>query len=179
MAPPLHPSLDPVVFLVGTWEGRGEGSYPTIEDFSYGERLTFGHAGKPFLTYVQHTWDPATGTPMHVETGYLRVVPTSPEPPPGAEGATEEGSEVVAATRVEMVVSQPTGIVEVHLGTVADGVVAMASSLVAVTPTAKEVTAVARQLRLAGEALETRLAMAAVGQPLTHHLASHLDRSSD
>lgn len=167
MAPPLHPSLEPVAFLVGTWEGRGEGSYPTIEDFTYGERLTFGHASKPFLTYAQHTWDPATGAPMHVETGYLRLVPPGPDQRPGADAG------------VEMVVSQPTGIVEVHLGTVADGVVTLASSLVAVTPTAKEVTAVARQLRLAGDALRTRLAMAAVGRPLTHHLASRLDRSPD
>ena len=161
MAPPLHPSLAPIAFLLGEWEGLGEGSYPTIDDFVYGEHLTFGHAGKPFLAYAQRSWDPAGGAPMHVETGYLRVT----DPPAGRLGAG-----------VEMVISQPTGIVEVLVGTVRDDAVLLRSTVVALTPTAKEVVEVERELRLDGGALVGRLAMAAVGRPLTHHLASTLTR---
>jgi hypothetical protein len=161
MAPPLHPSLAPIAFLLGGWEGRGEGSYPTIDDFAYGEHLTFAHAGKPFLAYAQRSWDPATGAPMHVETGYLRVT----DAPVGEPGAG-----------VEMVVSQPTGIVEVLVGTVLDDALRLRSTVVALTPTAKEVVDVERELRLDDDVLIGRLAMAAVGRPLTHHLASRLTR---
>ncbi|MCD9624731.1 FABP family protein [Rhabdothermincola salaria] len=161
MAPPLHPSLAPIAFLLGEWEGLGEGRYPTIDDFSYGEHLTFGHAGKPFLSYAQRSWDPATGAPMHVETGYLRVT----EAAVGQPGAG-----------VEMVVSQPTGIVEVLVGTVVDDALRLHSTVVALTPTAKEVVEVERELRLQDGVLVGRLAMAAVGRPLTHHLASRLAR---
>ncbi len=158
--PDLHPSLTPLAFLLGTWEGPGEGSYPTIDDFGYVERLTFGHVGKPFLTYAQSTRDPATGAPMHAETGYLRV--TSPDPQAGLAG-------------VEMVVAQPTGVTEVLVGTVVDGVVALHTTDVGLTPTAKSVTAVERELRVGDDGtLTVRLAMAAVGVELTHHLLAHL-----
>ena len=70
----LHPQLGPLGGLLGTWEGRGAGSYPTIEPFRYHEQVHFGHAGKPFLTYQQKTWDEDNGAPLHAEVGYLRVV---------------------------------------------------------------------------------------------------------
>lgn len=161
---PLHPSLAPVAFLLGQWSGRGAGSYPTIDDFTYGEHLTFGHVGKPFLTYTQRTWDLATGAGMHVETGYLRVVdPSDPEEPTG----------------IEVVVAQPTGVTEILEGTLTGTSIVVHSTAVGLTATAKEVTTVERELRVEDGALATRLAMAAVGRPLTHHLASLLSPVTD
>ena len=140
--------------------GAGEGSYPTIDDFAYVERLTFGHAGRPFLSCAQRTWDPVTRAPMHTETGYLRVTP--PDQQAGPSG-------------VEMVVAQPTGVTEVLVGTIVDGVVAVHATVVGLAPTAKSVTAVERELRLGDDGtLTVRLAMAAVGEGLTHHLLSRL-----
>ncbi len=159
-APPLHPSVEPLAFLLGEWEGPGEGHYPTIEPFTYTEHLTFGHVGKPFLTYQQRTWGP-DGTGMHVETGYLRV--------PGL--AADRHGHVV-----ELVLSMPTGVVEVHTGTVVDGDIALASSLVGLTPTAKRVDATERRVRLDGELLVVDFAMAAVGEDMAHHLHSDLRR---
>ena len=158
--PDLHPSLAPLAHLLGTWEGSGEGSYPTIEAFTYVERLTFGHAGKPFVSYAQRTWDPVTRAPMHTETGYLRVTASDHQAgPPG----------------VEMVVAQPTGVTEVLVGTVVDGVLLLRTAEVGLTPTAKSVTAVERELAVGdGGSLTVRLAMAAVGVELTHHLLAHL-----
>ena len=154
----LSPNLAPVAGLLGTWSGSGAGSYPTIEDFSYTEETTFTDVGKPFLLYVQRSWSP-TGTPMHTETGYLRV--------PG------DGT-------VEFVFSQPTGQAELAEGTVlleGDTLVLELEAAVLNTTTAKHVESTRRTYGLTGHALSSTFSMAAVGQPMTHHLAAELRRS--
>ncbi len=158
-APDLHPALDPIAFLLGEWEGPGEGEYPTIDSFAYTERLTFGHVGKPFLSYLQRTWAP-DGSPMHTETGYLRVV----GPAPAGQ----------AGHAVELVLSMPTGVVEVLAGTVVDHDISLTSTLVGLSPTAKRVDATERRFRLDGGLLVVDMAMAAVGEGMTHHLHSDL-----
>jgi hypothetical protein len=158
-APELHPSLSPIAFLLGEWEGSGRGEYPTIEPFSYTEHLTFGHVGKPFLAYLQRTWAP-DGSPMHTETGYLRVVGPAPE---GSSGHA-----------VEMLIAQPTGVTEVLTGTVDDNAVVLESTAVTLAPTAKRVDATTRTLRLDDGVLVVDMGMAAVGLPMTHHLRSDL-----
>jgi len=155
--PDLHPSLAPLAFLLGDWEGEGEGDYPTIDAFTYRERLTFSHGGRPFLTYLQLTEGPG-GDPMHTETGYLRVA-----------GPASGGGHAV-----EMVLAQPTGVAEVLTGLAVDHDVHLHSTRVALTPTAKRVDTTARRLRLHGGRLVVDLSMAAVGEPLTHHLHSEL-----
>ena len=52
----------------------------------------------------------------------------------------------------------------------------LASTTVATTGTAKEVTALRRRFELDGDTLAYTVAMAAVGQPLQHHLAATLRR---
>jgi hypothetical protein len=157
--PELHPSLAPLAFLLGDWEGPGEGEYPTITSFAYRERLTFGHVGKPFVSYLQRTWAP-DGSPMHTESGYLRVVGPAPQGQPGHV--------------VELVLSMPTGVVEVLTGTVVDGDISLISTLVGLSPTAKRVDATERRIRLDSGVLVVDTAMAAVGEGLTHHLHSDL-----
>ena len=156
----LHPTCEPLSALLGMWRGRGQGSYPTIDDFDYAEELIFGHIGKPFLSMVQRSRDPSTGEPLHAETGYLRAQPG--------------GS-------VELVVAQPSGIVEVDLGSATrtpEGVVIeLASAGVGLAPSAKSVTAVRRRLCLTGSTLVSELWMAAVGEAeLIHHVRSDLAR---
>lgn len=69
----IHPKIEPVSYLLGRWRGEGEGLYPTINSFKYGEELTFSHtAGKPVISYTQKTWKLSTGDPMHAESGYWR-----------------------------------------------------------------------------------------------------------
>lgn len=157
----MHPDLGLLARLIGTWVGEGEGLYPTIDPFRYREDVQFGHAGKPFLAYRQATVNLATGQPAHAEAGYLRAVP------PG---------------HVELVLAHPTGIVEVSQGEVLDEPDGLALHLVSdtvlATPTAKEVTAIERRLSLAGDVLRYQVAMAAVGQPLQHHLSAELHRTS-
>lgn len=143
--------------LIGTWEGDGFGRYPTIQDFSYREELTFTDIGKPFLHYAQRTWAP-DGRPMHVETGYLRV--------PG------DG-------RAEFVIAQPTGQTELAEGRlrVGDAVELHLEGRIQNSGSAKQVDATLRTYRLTGDALTTTFDMAAVGQPLIRHLESSLRRT--
>ncbi|MBB1037650.1 MULTISPECIES: FABP family protein [Dietzia] len=151
------PSLAPVAALLGTWRGEGAGSYPTIEDFTYTDEVVFSDVGKPFLHYVQRSWS-ADGSPMHTETGYLRI--------PGAGTA-------------ELILAQPMGQTELAEGTVvaeADSLVLEFQARVANSATAKQVDATRRRYELTGDRLVTTFAMAAVGQPMTHHLHSDMRR---
>lgn len=161
--PDLHPDLAVVATLLGTWSGEGAGSYPTIPSFRYAETVTFGHVGKPFLAYTQRTRaldaGGVAGLPLHAEAGYLRV--------PGAG-------------RAEWVLAQPSGIAEIQEGTVevVDGgvVLTLRSTQVALTSSAKSVTAVERTVRVDGDVLTYTVAMAAVGEGMTHHLQATLHR---
>jgi len=164
--PPLHPQLEPVAVLLGTWSGRGRGEYPTIAPFEYAESITFAHVGKPFLAYSQRTRSIGTADsppqPMHAESGYWRF------PAPG---------------RVEVVLSHPTGVVEIEEGTYGvrlDGslVIELTTTTVALTSTAKEVTALERRVHVHDDTLVYEVAMAAVGAPLLPHLVATLHRES-
>lgn len=151
----MHPDLAPLAFLAGTWRGEGEGRYPTIASFRYGEEVTFtAPPGKPFLVYGQKTWDPHDARPLHTESGYLRPV---------AGGA-------------EFVVAQPTGVVEIHSGRVSGSSIELRATLVGVSPTAKRVDSVERNLQVTGDLLHYELFMGAVGQPHQIHLQAELRR---
>ena len=157
--PPLHPDIAVLAPLLGTWEGSGSGEYPTIDDFVFLESVTFTHVGKPFVAYTQRTRHPETGVPMHAESGYLRV------PAPGT---------------IEIVMAQPTGLAEIYEGAVVGGdvplVIDVRSTSIGSTSSAKEVTATERTIAVTGDELHYTFRMAAVGQPVQHHLSATLRR---
>ena len=159
MDPELHPDVRVLAPLLGTWVGSGAGDYPTIEPFTYLESITFTHVGKPFVAYTQRTRHPDTGAPMHAETGYLRV------PRPGS---------------IEIVMAQPTGLAEIYEGAVVGGdaplVIDARSTSIGSTTSAKQVTITERTISVTGDDLHYTFRMAAVGQPLQHHLSATLRR---
>lgn len=175
--PAPHPLLAPVLPLLGTWRGEGQGQYPTLdEDFTYAQEVTFTHDGRPFLHYDARAWlldpDGAPLRPSARESGWWRLQP--------------EG-------RVEALITQPTGIAEIAVGTTmptststsatspAPAPVLLAVDLstheVATTPTAKQVDATRRRYTLTDDGTLTFTHdLAAVGQPLQHHLSARLRR---
>ncbi|GAA2097534.1 FABP family protein [Streptomyces albiaxialis] len=159
--PAPHELLAPVAGLLGTWDGRGQGTYPTLaEDFSYAQEVTFSHDGRPFLRYEARAWlldaDGAPLRPSARESGWWRVQPGG---------------------RVEALITQPTGVAEIAVGEAAGGTVELASHEVALTPTAKDVEATRRHYTWDGEGtLDFVHHLAAVGQPLQQHLTARLRR---
>jgi hypothetical protein len=153
--PLLHPKLAALEFLVGTWKGKGMGSYPTVEPFEYLEVATFSHVGKPFLAYVQRTRDAATGEPLHAETGYLRPV--------------DDGS-------AEFLIAQPSGIIEVLAVEVSGTSLRATSTSVVQTPTAKRVDSVLRQVIVTRNEMHYEVHMAAMGESMGLHLDAVLTR---
>jgi hypothetical protein len=155
----LHPSLVPVQFLLGRWEGAGVVGYPTIESANFGQEISFSHNGKAFLIYTSRTWlierDGSIGRPLAMEAGFWR-----PQPDGG----------------IEVVLAHPTGITEIYIGQVTGTKIEMATDAVVRTATAKEVTAGTRLYGLIGTDLGWAYDMAAMGQPLQSHVSAQLKR---
>eukprot|EP00897_Mesotaenium_endlicherianum_P010787 jgi/Mesen1/9737/ME000695S09047 len=153
---PVHPALEPVAFLLGTWKGEGEGGYPTIDSFKYGEEIKFWHSGKPVMAYMQKTWKAASGEPMHAESGYLRARP--------------DGT-------LEFVIAQSTGLAEVQKGAF-DGDARSIRLESSVVGNASKVVSISREWKVegGGDRLSYVVSMATTGQPLQPHLRASLQR---
>jgi hypothetical protein len=157
--PEIHPDLTALAPLLGVWRGRGHGEYPTIASFDYLEEVSFGHVGKPFLSYSQRTRAVDDDRKLHAETGYLRLP---------------------RAGHAELVLAHPTGVTEICEGECAESMYGLTlelrSTRIGLTSTAKEVSAVERSIHVRGDTLEYSLRLGAVGQPLQPHLVAILKR---
>ena len=156
IATALNPALVPVAFLLGTWQGEGEGQYPSIKPFRYREEIHFTHNGKPFLIYTQRTEAIDTGQPMHGEAGYLRSV---------------------GGGQVEFVIAQPIGYAEISVGRVDGQRIEVECTNVGRTPTAKPVTSISRSLWMDGETLRYELKMGMEAVAAIRHLTASFRRA--
>lgn len=161
-APELHEKLEHLAFLVGEWQGLGVMGYPGVEESRYEQEVSFSHDGRPFLAYISKTWliddDGKRIRPSGAETGFWR---------PGA-----------SPRDVELLVTHPTGIVEISVGEVVFNKIELVTDLLARTQTAKEVTALKRLYGLVEGDLAYAIDMAAMGKPLQAHLSARLQRIS-
>ena len=157
--PNLHPNVAPYAWLLGTWQGGGDGHYPTIENFRFGQELIFQQDGRPFLHYMSRSWivdeQGAKVREAAQETGFLRCL--------------ESGE-------VEMMLTHNTGIIEVYHGKADGAKLELTTDAVMRTATAKEYTAGHRLYGLVEGDLWFAMDMAAVGQELQPHLWGKLVR---
>lgn len=151
-----HPDLGRLADLLGDWQGEGEGRWADGQPFGYREWVTFGHNGKPFISYVQRTVAVDDGRPLHAETGFWRAV---------AHGA------------VEVAMTHPIGVVEIESGRWEGNRLTLRTTAVECTPTARTVTALQRDFELDGDILRYRLRMATDGGETRPHLAAELRRT--
>lgn len=154
-------------WLVGEWEGVGLGQYATIEDFRFGQSISISCDGRPFLHYRSQSWllddDGAPVRQTASESGFFR-----PQPDNG----------------VELLLSHPSGYAEVWHGTVTvtalhnaritGAQLDLRTDLVARTESAKPYTAGHRLYGLVNGELLWTFDMAAMGEPLSNHLAARL-----
>jgi hypothetical protein len=153
----LHPALEPIAWLLGTWAGEGKGHYPTIDSFVYREESRFAHAGKPVMSYLQRTWSLDTGAALHSESGFLR---------PRDSGA------------IELVVAHGFGIAEISEGHIEGRRIDLVSRSLAPTSTAKHVLEVRRVFEGDGDVLSYEVDMAYGEHPVQNHLRAELRKVS-
>ncbi len=157
----MPPQLIPLTWLIGTWRGVGVGGYPTVEEFRFGQEVTFAQLpGKPFVHHVSRSWLlDAEGNevrPLAQEHGYWR---------PEADGS------------IELTLTHPTGVVEIWVGAADGAKIELSTDAVARTATAKEYTAGHRLYGLVDGNLLWAFDMAAMGHPLQPHLSATLHRA--
>ncbi len=163
--PDLPTPLVPLGWLLGTWVGAGVVGYPTMpEDLRFGQEVHFSHDGRPFLSYRSRTWlldeEGNQVRPLASETGFWR---------PG--GPADSGG-----TELEVLLTHPTGFVEIYVGAVEGPRATLATDMVARTASAKEYTAATRLYGLVEGDLLWLMEMAAMGQERTSHVSAQLKR---
>jgi hypothetical protein len=156
----LHPDCVQIAWLLGRWEGAGVGDYPTIEGFQFGQEIEFRYTpGKAFLSYSSRSWildqDGNLVSPAAAETGYWR---------PQSSG------------EIEVLLTHPTGFVEIYLGQVEPAKIELATRGVLKTETAKDYRSGHRLYGLVESRLMYVYEMAAMGRELQPHLSAELKR---
>lgn len=67
----LPPEIVRISWLLGHWEGVGQGQYPNSSNFSFIQQLEFNNDGRPFIDYESKSWelnaDGTAGKPLHSE----------------------------------------------------------------------------------------------------------------
>jgi len=155
----LPPELLPLAWMIGRWEGAGVVGYPTIESVNFGQEIIVSNDGRPFLEWQSRTWllnDAGEQVrPLATELGFWR---------PAGDG------------EVELLLTHPTGIVEMYHGTVEPAKIELRTDGVIRSPLAKEYNAGHRLYGLVESQLMWAMDMAAVGQPLQSHASAQLKR---
>ena len=158
----LHPDLNPLAWLVGTWRGKGRGEYPGVEPFEFAQEVSFNHDGRPFLNYFSRSWiigaDNEIIRPAASEVGFWRPKPNSV---------------------LEVVISHNTGITEGWVGLNEGAKIQLRLDKGYSAPTAKIVPDGSRLYGLVEGELFFAYDMATETQPLQSHIWASLERQTD
>jgi hypothetical protein len=156
----LHPDLNPLAWLIGTWRGQGHGEFDGIDKFDFAQEVSFSHDGRPFLSYFSRSWiideNKEIVKPSALETGFWRVKPNN---------------------TLEVIIAHSTGIAEGWLGRFEGPKIQLAFDEGYVAPTAKTVTEGSRLYGLVEGELFFAYDMGVPGKELQAHIWSSLARS--
>ena len=155
----MHPALAKFVWLLGRWEGGGDGDYPTTGAFTFGQELIFQQDGRPFMHYLARSWiideQGQKVREADQETGFLRC--------------SEDGT-------AELLLTHNTGVLELYYGRVDGARLQLATDAVMRTETAEEYVAATRLYGLVEGDLWFANDKAAMGHQLQPHLWGKLVR---
>ena len=158
----LHPELNPLAWIVGTWRGKGRGEYPGVEPFEYAQEVVFNHDGRNFLNYFSRSWiiddQGEIVRPAASEAGFWRVKPNNV---------------------LEVVISHNTGIAEGWVGQFDGPKIQLVLDQGYSAPSAKVVEAGVRLYGLVEGELFYAYDMATNGHELQAHIWSSLERQSE
>ncbi|GAB47155.1 FABP family protein [Mobilicoccus pelagius] len=157
----IDPTLAPLAWMVGRWEGVGVVGYPGEESRNFGQELVISHDGRPFLEVDSRT--------------YLLAEDGSKE----GDAAREVGFfRVLGNGEIELLLAHPTGIVEMYAGQREKErpVLNLSTDGVMRSPEAREYTAASRMYGLVDQKLLWVMDMAAEGRPMTSHASAQLTR---
>ncbi len=152
--PLLHPHLEPLAFLLGTWRGDGDGWFHTVEPFAYEEEIRFSHRGGPWLVYEQRAWSSDDGTLLHTEMGFWRMI--------------DEG-------KINIFVALTAGS-DFSEGTLDGTSVAVKAKATPMADGIERVTGLERSYRVDGDTLTYAIAMGTEAQELGPHVTARLQR---
>lgn len=158
---PLHDSLLALVPLVGAWRGNGHVVVAaTGAEFAFGQQITIGHDGRPFLAYESRSWlvndAGALIRQAWRESGFWR-------PGPGPDD-------------IELVIASNTGQALVFAGTAGDARWELATVSAEHAPSAKDVDGERRRYAVRGDELSYATELAPGGEPFAPHLNARLHR---
>lgn len=159
---PLHDALLALLPLVGVWRGTGAGVVAaTGTEFAFGQQLSIGHDGRPFLAYESRSWlvdsDGSVLRQAWRESGFWR---------PGS-----------GPDDVELVLASNTGQALVFDGTAGDNTWDLRTISAEHAASAKEVDGERRMYAVRGDELAYATELAPAGQPYAPHLNARLQRT--
>ena len=160
--PPISDALLALLPLVGVWRGTGRGVVAsTGAEFAFGQQVTIGHDGRPFLAYESRSWllaeDGSVIRQAWRENGFWR---------PGA-----------GPDDVELVIAANTGQALVLAGTAGDQQWDLQTVSAEHAPTAKDVDGERRLYAVRSGELIYATELAPAGQPFAPHLNARLERA--
>jgi outer membrane protein assembly factor BamB len=158
---PISDALLALLPLVGVWRGTGRGVVAsTGNEFAFGQQVTIGHDGRPFLAYESRSWllypDGEVIRQAWRESGFWRV------------GAGPDD--------VELVLASNTGQALVLAGTAGDQRWELHTVSAEHAPTAKDVDGERRLYAIRDGALMYATELAPGGRPFAPHLNARLER---
>lgn len=165
----LPEPIRPLAWLIGRWEGAGVVGYPTMDrSWNFGQEIVCGHDGRGFLRWESRSWlldqDGTVVRQSASELGFWRPL----GPPPG-DGSPVGGD-------VELLLTHPTGIVEMYAGTMGPARVEIRTDSVVRSHSAKPYASAHRMYGLVDSDLLWVMDMAAMDEPLTSHVSAQLKR---